>query len=97
MKEWSWLGGFLLFPTLHIYVVGSGGLALGEGERRHVLFLSKLTIRDTAHLGWGTEASGHYCPTNPLKKDYCYLFYSTDPVLNKIQSYLIVESETQRG
>lgn len=39
------------------------------------------TIREAAHLGWGRGASGYRCPTNLLKKDCCYLFYSMTPSL----------------
>lgn len=92
MRDLNWLECFLLFSTLHIHTADFGDPAWGKWERRHELCLSK----STAHLGWGTEAFGYHCPTNPLEKDDCYLFFSTAPVLNEIQSYLIGESETQR-
>lgn len=82
MRELNWFECFLLFPTLHIYTADFGDPAWGSGK-------------EGMSCGWGMEAFGYHCPTNPLEKDYCYLFFSPAPVL-EIQSYLIGESETQR-
>ena len=60
-----------------------------------MIFVSK-PIPGELHLGAGRGGLGYHCPSDPLKKGYCYIFYSVDSVLKKIQSYLIAESETQR-
>lgn len=54
--ELAWVLSFI-FHSAHI-CSWLWGLTRGEGERRHVLFLSNPTIRDTARLRWRTEASG---------------------------------------
>lgn len=44
-EEMKLAGYFLFFSTLHVYEVDFGGPAWGQGERRHVLFLSNLPLR----------------------------------------------------
>ena len=68
----------------------------GEGERRHMLFLSKPITRELHIWGQVGESWGPLSIKSIEKKGYYYLFYSADSVLNKIQSYLIAEFETQR-
>lgn len=53
-------------------------------------------LLQTHHLGSGRGAFGNHCPSHPLEKSYCCLFYSAESVLNKIQFYFLAECETQR-
>ena len=61
-----------------------------------MLFLSKPITRELHIWGQVGESWGPLSIKSIEKKGYYYLFYSADSVLNKIQSYLIAEFETQR-